>query len=223
VVLVSAITALTVAAVVWALWSRDGPRDGSGDGSAGVAGSSSAGATATGSGGGAAGTAAAPRLPPGAVGSGCADYAAAVPTGPGSLSAMAREPVAAAIAGSPLLHTFDQALTGGLNRRVDLTAELRRGAITVFAPVDSALALVPADRMALLRRDAARLRALLRSHLVTGRLDPDQVLGAHRTLAGTTLQVTGSGGGLTANGAAVLCGGLRTSNATVYLIGQVLS
>jgi uncharacterized surface protein with fasciclin (FAS1) repeats len=76
--------------------------------------------------------------------------------------------------------------------------------------------------MAGLRHDATRLRRLLRAHLVAGQLDPANVDGVHRTLAGTTLRVTGSGDALTAGSAALVCGGLRTTNATLYLVGRVL-
>jgi uncharacterized surface protein with fasciclin (FAS1) repeats len=216
VAVVSAITAVTLAAVVWGFVSCGGgsePGRGSGRSST-AAGSESAGPGA--------GSAPAPSLPPGVVGAGCGDYLAAVPTGPGSMATMAGEPVLTAVSGSPLLTTFASALTGRLNRRVDLTSELSRGRVTVFAPVDSAWALVPADRMATLRQQAPELRTLLRGHLVAGALDASQVGGSHRTLAGTTVRVTGSGGSMTVNGAPVICGGLRTTNGVLYLLGSVL-
>jgi uncharacterized surface protein with fasciclin (FAS1) repeats len=216
VAVVSAITAVTLAAVVWGFVSCGvGSEPGRGSGrSSTAAGSESAGPSA--------GSAPVPSLPPGVVGSGCGDYLAAVPTGPGSVATMAGEPVLTAVSGSPLLTTFASALTGRLNRRVDLTSELRRGRVTVFAPVDSAWALVPADRMATLRRQAPVLRTLLRGHLVAGPLDASQVGGSHRTLAGTTVRVTGSGGSLSVDGAPVICGGLRPTNGVLYLLGSVL-
>ncbi len=39
---------------------------------------------------------------------------------------------------------------------------------------------------------------------------------------GGTLTVTGSGDNLKVNGATVICGGVKTKNATVYLIDTVL-
>lgn len=221
VLLVSALTAVALAAVVWAMW----PRDGSGAGSGRSANGSSAGPGQTGGAvpGASSTVGSTAGLPAGVVGTGCTDYAAAVPTGPGALGAMAGEPVVAAIDGSPLLRTFAAALTGRLNRRVDLRSELGRGPLTVFAPVDSAFALVPADRMATLRRQAPELRTLLRGHIVAGALDASRVSRSHRTLAGTTVQVTGSGGSLTVDGAPVICGGLRTTNGVLYLVASVLS
>jgi len=42
------------------------------------------------------------------------------------------------------------------------------------------------------------------------------------TVQGGTVEVTGSGDDLKVNGANVICGGLQTANATVYLIDSVL-
>ncbi|MFL6101089.1 MAG: fasciclin domain-containing protein [Actinomycetales bacterium] len=216
--LVSAITAVTLVAAVWGFVSCAGGSE-RGQGSAR---SSTAAASGTASASGTDGSAPTLPLPPGVVGPGCGDYRAAVPTGPGSMATMAEEPVLTAVAGSPLLTTFASALTGRLNRRVDLSGELGRGRLTVFAPVDSAFALVPADRMATLRRQAPQLRTLLRGHIVAGALDASQVGGPHRTLAGTTVEVKGSGGSLTVDDVPVICGGLRTTNGVLYLLASVL-
>jgi len=218
VAVVSAITAVTLVAVVLGFVSCGGGSEPGGGSTRSSTAAGSARASASGSGG----SAPAPALPPGVVGPGCGDYLAAVPTGPGSMATMAGEPVLTAVSGSPLLTTFASALTGRLNRRVDLTSQLSRGRLTVFAPVDSAFALVPADRMATLKRQAAELRTLLRGHVVAGALDASQVGGSHRTLAGTTVRVTGSGGSLTVDGAPVICGGLPTANGVLYLLGSVL-
>jgi uncharacterized surface protein with fasciclin (FAS1) repeats len=44
----------------------------------------------------------------------------------------------------------------------------------------------------------------------------------HKTLGGGTLTVTGSGDTLKVGNANVICGGVKTANATVYLIDGVL-
>jgi len=50
-----------------------------------------------------------------------------------------------------------------------------------------------------------------------------QLAGTHRTLQGGNLTVSGGGQDFTVNGgAAVICGGVRTANATVYIIDHVL-
>jgi uncharacterized surface protein with fasciclin (FAS1) repeats len=216
--LISGITAVTLAAVIWGFVSCGSDGSGSRDGS----GAASARSSGPGP------TPPAEASPPGAAtvaglaGSGCADYALSVPTGPGSISGMAGEPVTAALAGNPLLTTFYAALSGRLNRKVDLTGQLRTGSLTVFAPVNSAFALLPAARLARLRTDAPALRALLRTHLVAGRLGPDHVVGRQVNLAGGSVTVAGPAGALRVGSASVICGGLRTADATVYLIGRVL-
>jgi uncharacterized surface protein with fasciclin (FAS1) repeats len=59
--------------------------------------------------------------------------------------------------------------------------------------------------------------------VVPGQLTPDQLAGTHKTLQGDTLQVTGSGQDFKINGnSSVVCGNIKTANATVYLIDQVL-
>ncbi|AFP37886.1 Beta-Ig-H3/fasciclin [Mycolicibacterium smegmatis MC2 155] len=44
----------------------------------------------------------------------------------------------------------------------------------------------------------------------------------NQTVAGATVQVTGSGEDLKVNDACVVCGGVRTANVTVYLVDTVL-
>ena len=45
----------------------------------------------------------------------------------------------------------------------------------------------------------------------------------HKTVEGGTVDVTGSGDSLKVDNANVVCGGVKTANATVYLIDSVLS
>ena len=49
------------------------------------------------------------------VGTGCAAYAEQVPTGPGSVTGMAQDPVTVAASNNPMLKTLTQALSGQLN------------------------------------------------------------------------------------------------------------
>lgn len=156
------------------------------------------------------------------VGPGCADYAAKVPTGPGSVTGMSTEPVAVAASNNPLLTTLTAAVSGKLNPDVNLVDTLNGGEFTVFAPVDDAFKKVPADTLDALKTDDAGLKSLLTYHVVSGQTAPSKVAGEHKTVEGSTLEVTGSGNDLKVNGANVICGGVRTANATVYLIDQVL-
>lgn len=162
----------------------------------------------------------------GLVGPGCAAYAEAVPSGAGSVSGMAQDPVAVAASNNPLLTTLVKAVSGELNPKVNLVDTLNSDEFTVFAPVDDAFAKLPASTVAALSKpaNAAMLSSILTYHVVPGQLSPDMVDGTHETAdAGMTLKVTGSGDSLMVNDSKVICGGVKTANATVYLIDTVLS
>jgi uncharacterized surface protein with fasciclin (FAS1) repeats len=93
----------------------------------------------------------------------------------------------------------------------------------VFAPVDSAFAKLPAKTVASLAeaKNATTLTSILTYHVVPGQIAPDKIVGDQKTVQGETLTVTGSDN-LMVNGATVICGGVQTANATVYLIDSVL-
>ena len=156
------------------------------------------------------------------VGPGCADYAKQVPTGAGSVDGMAQDPVATAASNNPLLTTLVAAVSGKVNPQVDLVNTLNSGEFTVFAPVDSAFAKIDAGTMDTLKTNSELLSGILTYHVVAGQLDPSQVVGSHPTVNGASLTVTGSGDSLKVNDANVICGGVHTANATVYLIDSVL-
>lgn len=158
------------------------------------------------------------------VGPGCADYAEAVPTGAGSVSGMAQDPVAVAASNNPLLKTLTAAVSGQVNPEVDLVDTLNGGEFTVFAPVDDAFAEIPKATLKTLSepKNAETLSTILRYHVVPGQLSPEQVVGKQQTAIQQPVEVTGSGDELKVNGAQVVCGGVETANATVYLIDEVL-
>lgn len=158
----------------------------------------------------------------GLVGPGCADYAKANPTGAGSVDGMAAAPLATAASGNPLLKTLVAAVSGKLNPKVDLVSTLNGGEFTVFAPVDSAFAKIPAATIKTLSTDGALLSKILTYHVVAGQLAPDAVVGKQTTVEKGAVTVTGSGDNLMVNNAKVICGGVKTANATVYLIDTVL-
>ena len=157
------------------------------------------------------------------VGPGCADYAKAVPNGAGSVSGMAEDPVAVAASHNPLLKTLVQAVSGKLNPKVNLVDTLNGGEFTVFAPVDDAFKKVDSATLNKLKTDSDLLTKILTYHVVSGQLAPDAVVGDHKTVEGGTVKVTGSGDDLKVNDAKVICGGVHTANATVYLIDSVLT
>ena len=159
------------------------------------------------------------------VGAGCAAYAEAVPDGGGSIVGMAQDPVAVAASNNPLLTTLVAAVSGQLNPDVNLVDTLNGSEFTVFAPVDDAFAKLPAETVTALMQpeNAALLSSILTYHVVPGQILPADIAGELTTVQGGTVTVAGSGDNLTVNGATVICGGVHTANATVYLIDTVLS
>lgn len=166
--------------------------------------------------------AAAPTAAADLVGSGCAAYAAANPSGPASVAGLAAAPVTVAAANSPVLTTLASALSGGLNPHVNLVDTLNSGQFTVFAPTNDAFAKLDAATIDKLKTDSALLTSILTYHVVPGQASPDQVVGTHKTVQGANVTVSGTGNGVTVNNANLVCGGIKTTNATVYLIDSVL-
>jgi uncharacterized surface protein with fasciclin (FAS1) repeats len=156
------------------------------------------------------------------VGPGCADYAEQVPDGAGSVSGMAQDPVAVAASNNPMLKTLVQAVSGKLNPKVNLVDTLNGDEFTVFAPVDSAFAKIDKATIDTLKTDDALLSTILTYHVVPGQIAPEAISGEQTTVQGGMVDVTGSGDNLKVNDANVICGGVHTANATVYLIDSVL-
>lgn len=151
-------------------------------------------------------------------GPGCA----AVPTdasNPGSFTAMAKEPVATAASGNPLLST----LVGAVQKANLVDALNSAEGVTVFAPANSAFEKIPAETLNGVVNDDATLKKVLTYHVVPGRLSPGQLAGTHATLQGQELTVAGSGTDFTVDGnSSVVCGNVQTRNATVYIVDSVL-
>src|SRR5271156_2247213 len=162
--------------------------------------------------------AAAPNL----VGPGCADYAAMHSDGPASVTGMSQVPVAVAASNNPELTTLTSAVSGQLNPQVNLVDTLNNGQYTVFAPTDAAFNKLPAGTIDQLKTNANMLKSILTYHVVPGQLSPAKVVGTHTTLQGASSTVTGQGNTLKVNNAGVVCGGVPTANATVYMIDTVL-
>lgn len=156
------------------------------------------------------------------IGPGCSEYAAQNPTGPGSVAGMAQDPVATAASNNPMLTTLTSALSGKLNPQVNLVDTLNSGQYTVFAPTNAAFDKLPAATIDQLKTDAKLLNSILTYHVVNGQASPAKVAGNHKTLQGADVTVTGAGNDLKVNAAGLVCGGVHTANATVYMIDTVL-
>ena len=149
-------------------------------------------------------------------GPGCA----AVPAdGAGSFSGMASDPVATAASNNPLLSTLVTAVgKAGLGETLNTAKD-----VTVFAPTNDAFAALDKATMDKAMADPkGLLTTVLTNHVVEGRIAPDMLAGDHKTLAGTTITVEGSGEDFTVGTAKVVCGNVQTANATVYIIDGVL-
>ena len=156
------------------------------------------------------------------VGPGCEAYAEQVPDGDGSIQGMSQDPVAVAASNNPLLTTLVSAVSGQLNPDVNLVDTLNGDEFTVFAPVDDAFAKIDPATIEALKTDADTLSSILTYHVVPGQIAPADIEGMHTTVQGADVEVTGSGEEWMVNDANVICGGVQTANATVYLIDSVL-
>ncbi|HEY6743498.1 MAG TPA: fasciclin domain-containing protein [Lapillicoccus sp.] len=140
--------------------------------------------------------------------------------GKGSFTGMATDPVATAASNNPVLSTLVTAV-----KAANLVDTLNSApAVTVFAPTNDAFAKIPADTLNKVLADRETLTKILTNHVVSGKIAPDQLAGDHKTLAGTTLTVKGSGEMFTVGkeNANVVCGNVTTANATVYIVDSVL-
>jgi uncharacterized surface protein with fasciclin (FAS1) repeats len=145
---------------------------------------------------------------------------AAVPsTGPGSFAGMAQDPVATAASHNPALSTLVAAVQkAGLVDTLNSAKD-----ITVFAPTNDAFAKIPAATLQKVLADKATLTKILTYHVVGQPLAPAQLAsGEHTTLEKDTVATSGSGTNYTVNNAKIVCGNVRTANATVYIIDTVL-
>jgi uncharacterized surface protein with fasciclin (FAS1) repeats len=162
-------------------------------------------------------TTASPMTAAGPFGAACSTVPA---SGAGSLEALAQDPVATAASNTPELSTLVTAV-----KKADLVDTLNSAqGITVFAPTNDAFSALPKSTLDKALGDPkGLLTTVLTYHVVQGQLTPEQLAGSHKTLQGGTIQITGSGQNYKVNGnSSVVCGNLKTANATVYLIDQVL-
>jgi uncharacterized surface protein with fasciclin (FAS1) repeats len=139
--------------------------------------------------------------------------------GKGSFNGMATDPVATAASNNPVLSTLVTAV-----KAAGLVDTLNSApAITVFAPTNDAFAALDKATLDKAMADPkGLLTTVLTNHVVEGRLTPEMLAGDHKTLAGTTITVEGSGEDFTIGKAKVVCGNVQTANATVYIVDGVL-
>ncbi len=160
---------------------------------------------------------------PNLVGNGCASYIANNPTGPSSIADMENQTAAEAIANNPLLTTYNEAISGQFNSDVDLTQTLSNGEFTIFAPVDSAFDDLDAATLSNLHTDSNFLITTIIYNIIPGNVSPDDIVGTKTTIQGSDITISGTGNNLVVNNEAnIICGGIKTENATIYLVDSVL-
>jgi len=112
-------------------------------------------------------------------------------------------------------------VSGKLNPNVNLVDTLNGSEFTVFAPTDAR-----SPRSIRPHREVEDGFGSVVQHPDLSRGartgQSAQVPGMHKTVQGDEVTVTGMGNNLKVNNAGVVCGGVRTANATVYLIDTVL-
>ncbi len=134
----------------------------------------------------------------------------------------AQAPVGVVAAGVPFLKNVVTAATAaGLVPTLNAAP-----ALTVFTPTDDAFKKEPPALLQSLLTDPSKkpqLIATLKYNVLGEQVTKDQLAGTHKTLEGKNLTITGSGDNYVINGTAhIICGGLKTKNAIVYITDAVL-
>ncbi|MBO0872632.1 MAG: fasciclin domain-containing protein [Pseudonocardia sp.] len=156
-------------------------------------------------------------LPGGEFGPACSKVPS---TGAGSFTGMAEDPVATAASHNPALSTLVSAV-----KKANLVDTLNSAEnITVFAPANTAFDKIPPATLKKTLAGKAMLTKILTYHVVDQRISPEDLAsGEFTTLEGARLKTSGSGENFTINGTShVICGNVRTANATVYIIDTLL-
>ena len=142
-------------------------------------------------------------------------------TGKGSRRWLASVPVVTAASHYPLLTDLAHAAkVAGLAAKLNSAS-----AVTLFAPDNSAFRALGRGNYNTLMANKADLAEVLKYHVVTGRVTPAEL--AERrpltTLTGLPVHPAKSRNVYKVNGVQVICGNLRTANATIYIVNGVLN
>jgi len=100
------------------------------------------------------------------------------------------------------------------------------GPLTIMAPTDAAFQALPADQLENLMKpdNAAQLQGILTYHVINAAVPPAKITGSKgpiRTVAGSEVQIDGTGAVIKVNDATVL-GEVGVSNGTIYAVDKVL-
>jgi uncharacterized surface protein with fasciclin (FAS1) repeats len=109
--------------------------------------------------------------------------------------------------------------------RADLVDTLKgEGPYTVFAPTDAAFAKVPKRTLKSLKRNRAKLRAVLLYHVAAGRLEASDVVerSSIKTLNGKRVRIRVANSKVFVNRARVTTPDVGASNGVIHVINRVL-
>ena len=145
---------------------------------------------------------------------------AMIPTkGKGSVASMTTEQAVKAASSNPQLSVFSAAVkTAGLDNALNT-----RHSYTLIVPANSAFASLSKTQITHLRKSGFLVK-IVRYHALASMISPQQFTAGARplTLEGKPLTLSKSGSAYKVNGATVLCGNIKTRNATVYIVNKVL-
>jgi uncharacterized surface protein with fasciclin (FAS1) repeats len=148
-----------------------------------------------------------------------ADCAMIPVKGKGSIGSMSTQQALNAAASNPQLSVFIAAVRrAGLDRALNT-----RHSYTLIVPANSAFASLSKTEITQLR-SSGFLGKTVRYHTLKSKIAPQEFVTGARplTLQGTPLSLSKSGSVYKVNGATVLCGNIKTRNATVYIVNKVL-
>jgi uncharacterized surface protein with fasciclin (FAS1) repeats len=148
--------------------------------------------------------------------------AVACATTPAEPDAMGKSDIVDTAVAAGSFKTLAAALTAA-----DLVATLKGpGPFTVFAPTDEAFAKLPPGTLESLLKpeNKSKLQAILTYHVVSGRIDSSQLvtMTSVKTLQGTDLRISKSGGSVMVNDAKVAKADIGCSNGVIHVIDAVL-
>jgi uncharacterized surface protein with fasciclin (FAS1) repeats len=109
--------------------------------------------------------------------------------------------------------------------RAELASTLQgKGPFTVFAPTDAAFAKVPRKTLTALKKDKAKLRAVLLYHVASGKLRAASVVkrSSIKTLNGSSVKVRVAGRSVRVDGARVTSADVGASNGVIHVVNKVL-
>ena len=148
-----------------------------------------------------------------------ADCAMIPVKGKGSVSSMTTEQALKAASTNPQLSVFIAAVKrAGLDKTLNT-----RHSYTLIVPANSAFASLSKSEITQLRNSGFLFKTV-RYHALKSKIGPQEFAAGARplTLQGKPLTLSKSGSVYKVNGATVLCGNIKTRNATVYIVNKVL-